>query len=299
MNLSYSVVIFAYNEQANIERCIESIMQQSAEKLQAVFVLANGCTDATVDLVKRCQSRYARLRLVEIKLGDKCNAWNTYVHSIADLSTDVHFFVDGDCWFEVDTFPTLARKLTATPGATAAAGFPLSGRGSKQYSDWIRTREHLYGNCYALSSGFLSHIRESTFVLPVGLMWIDSALTTIVHRNLDRDSEFGPPHTVHVEGYGYRFRNLSPFRLSDVRMYLSRIVRYETGKMQEKFFKSLPVHEWPRDCEQINRSLLEDVLGGSVTLPWYVRRSVMRRLRREIKKASRLGQGYSLDGVLQ
>ena len=50
---SYNVVVFAHNEARRITRCLESILAHATEGLQYIYVLVNGCTDDTADVVTR------------------------------------------------------------------------------------------------------------------------------------------------------------------------------------------------------------------------------------------------------
>ena len=123
-----SIAIFAHNEERTIRRCIDSVLTSSGyfERMR-VFVLANGCTDRTVDTVRDITNSAPIVRLVDIPLGDKCNAWNIYVHELAPCDTDIFFFMDGDCWCPANTLESMACEVAHHPHASAIAGVPLSG----------------------------------------------------------------------------------------------------------------------------------------------------------------------------
>ena len=78
--------MFAYNEQDNIEASITSIFNNVNAQLNCFYLIANGCSDDTVAIANRVKEKlgFSRLNVVEIELGDKCNAWNTYLHELAD-----------------------------------------------------------------------------------------------------------------------------------------------------------------------------------------------------------------------
>ena len=47
-----------------------------------MYVLANGCSDSTEDIVKKLCNKNTSIRLISLCLADKANAWN-YIDWIA------------------------------------------------------------------------------------------------------------------------------------------------------------------------------------------------------------------------
>ncbi|MCC9601457.1 glycosyltransferase family 2 protein [Stieleria sp. JC731] len=278
----YSVVVFAYNEEKAIERCVDSIFENAGEGLVSVRIVANGCRDRTCELVRAMQGKHPSLELTEIPIGDKCNAWNQYVHELADLSVPVHFFADADVWFTGNVFEVLAGKLGQSSTANAAAGLPMSGRNQDIYRQMLVERYCLFGNCYALTADFLRLVRSRQFRLPKGLLWIDSAITKAVN------SDIGDPHQGHSDrivfedGCGYAFPSLSPWKLGDISVYFSRIARYEAGKLQERLLRELSFDDWPDQCREINHRVLEKIDAGKWKTTWYLRKMIRRKLLRKL-----------------
>jgi hypothetical protein len=87
-------------------------------------------------------------------LGDKCNAWNHYVHNVADEDTLCHFFVDADVVFSQQCFPLLIDKITkANDSCHIIAGMPLSGRNLEFYQSLVTERFCFFGNLYGPTWG--------------------------------------------------------------------------------------------------------------------------------------------------
>jgi glycosyltransferase involved in cell wall biosynthesis len=82
----WSATIFAHNEASNIIRCLESVLSQSDEASFPIYVLANGCTDNTAQVVKSMTLEHPSIQLIVINKPDKANAWNQYTHHIAPES---------------------------------------------------------------------------------------------------------------------------------------------------------------------------------------------------------------------
>src|SRR5262245_33131151 len=94
-----TVSVFAHNEERHIAACLDSIVAAEPDRELEVHVMANGCTDATEDIVREYGRRHPQVNLVSIGLGDKCNAWNVCVHEILPahcMGREVYFFMDGD-----------------------------------------------------------------------------------------------------------------------------------------------------------------------------------------------------------
>ena len=79
---SWAIAIFAHNEEKHIARCLDSV--RNTENCQIdIYVLANGCTDSTELVVRDYAVQHKNVRLVVISIGDKCNAWNHFIHSVS------------------------------------------------------------------------------------------------------------------------------------------------------------------------------------------------------------------------
>lgn len=260
MNSKYNIVMFAYNEESHISASIMSIYQNIDDDLNKFFVLANGCTDSTVEKSKEIKKTlsFEKMEIVDIEIGDKCNAWNFYVHEIAN-GVDTHFFVDADVYFSQNCFPLLHTKLqSCEPETVAVAGMPLSGRNLKFYQSLVIERSCFFGNLYGLRNSFVKHLKVSQFRLPRGLNWIDSFLTKAVNTNLTFSRKNLPQRTTWISGVGYEFNSLSIFKISDLKLYINRISRYELGKIQERFLDRTPVQDWPKSMDDINLAISKD-----------------------------------------
>lgn len=288
-NENYNIVMFAYNEQNNIEASITSIFNNVNEQLHSFYLIANGCTDETVAIANSVKDKlgFNRLKVIEIALGDKCNAWNTYVHELAE-SVGVHFFTDADVQFSEHCFEKMAGKLAGSDEQTVViAGMPLSGRNIDFYRSLVIERACFFGNLYGMKHAFIERIRETPFRLPIGLNWIDSFLTKAANTDL-RFTNFNLPNrTTWIEGVGYDFEKLSIFKRSDINLYINRIARYELGKIQEVFLDALPCEQWPADMMDINRKIDNDFDNLTSQLGFVKKRLVRKRLTKILANANR------------
>lgn len=286
----YNIVMFAYNEEKNIALSVKSVFESADDNLKHFFLIANGCTDKTVEvaLSVKDELNFTKMSVVNLEIGDKCNAWNHYVHELA-TSEDVHFFVDADVKFSPNCFGAMHDKLFECPSETVAiAGLPLSGRNIEFYRSLVRDRSCFFGNLYGLRNSFITRVREDTFFLPKGLNWIDSFLTKAVNTDLQFFNYNLKNRVTYLDGVGYVFDSLSPLKRDDIKLYVNRIARYELGKIQEKHLDAIDVKQWPRDLMNLNVKIWRNFDEETNGLSFIKRRLVKWRLKKLLVKSNLL-----------
>ena len=279
---TYSIILFAYNEEKNIANTLRSILDNTDGNLHSIYVLANGCTDNTVTVAREAlkQIRHGQAHVVDIALGDKCNAWNEYAHTYLS-NADVHFFVDSDVVFTKNAFPILFDALLKSD-RTAITGLPQSGRNIAQYTELVTRYSCLFGNLYGLKREFLHRIQSRHIGLPIGLSWIDSQITKLVNEDLNDKKDDYRHRVTYVEGVGYKFDSLKPWKQDDINLYINRIVRYKTGQLQEVYLDALPFTEWPKTMTPINEQILAKGINAA-DLGWKIvlKPKIIKRLTRK------------------
>lgn len=256
----WSVAVFAYNEAQLIRGTLESIEAAAAGHPLEIIVLANGCKDATGNIVRDYAKGRAHIRLIEIELADKANAWNTYVHQA--LSSDryaeirVHFFVDGDMQIGYKAFSELAAALDKVPSANAAGGMPISGRDQQAWRVRMVSKGMLAGCFYALRGSFVERIRTQRIFMPVGFIGEDWLISYLANTNLGIVTlTTQAPLVVFSPTAGFSFRSLNPLYPSDYLAYLKRLWRYALRGVQfEMLFELLwreSLEAMPCDVEEL------------------------------------------------
>ncbi len=281
MTVGYSIVMFAYNEEKNINSSVSSVFKNIDSRCSSVYVIANGCRDNTVAILKNLQRQFDKLEVVELSVGDKCNAWNEYVHHISP-QVEAHFFIDADVQFTAQVFPLLFDTLQESDSANGVAGIPFSGRNKDYYRSLVTDRSCLFGNCYGLKQEFIDLVKTKKFHLPIGLCWIDSAITKAVNTDILQQHVALPNRVAHRTDVGYSFNSLSPFKLDDIKLYFSRIARYQTGKYQEEYLQNLDFEHWPRSLNEINSNILEKIESGIIKPKFYLKKQIINRLKKAL-----------------
>lgn len=256
----YSIVAFAYNEERTIKKTLLSLLQNTDGNLKHIAVIANGCTDLTYDIAKNVleQQTKCSFQVVNLDIGDKCNAWNNYVyHHLPECA--VHFFVDSDVAFTDKAFGKLYQKLQGSE-QLAITGLPQTGRNIAQYTELATRYSCMFGNLYGLKHEFLVRLMHKKIRLPAGLSWIDSQLTKLINHNLSADKSEYTHQVTFLEGVGFTFDSLKPWHRRDITLYLNRITRYKVGQLQEYYLDLLPFVAWPATMNDINAKILKQDL---------------------------------------
>ena len=234
---SWSLAVFAHNESGRIRAALQSIVQAAAGRDVEVWVLANGCTDATNDEVRACAAVLPHLWLAEIDVADKANAWNVYVHELITperaREIETYFFMDGDVSLERAALALLASSLDDVPTAQAAGGMPATGRDRDSWRARMVRNGILAGNLYALRASFVHAVRQQQVYLPVGLVFEDSLVSWLVATQFGRTKTVDrEPQCIFCANAEFSFRSMSLLQPADYPLYLRRKWRYARGGLQ-------------------------------------------------------------------
>ncbi len=235
--IRYSVAVFAHNEEATIARCVTSVLADVGTHPVKIHVLVNGSTDLTLAAAGAVATRDRRVHVHDIRLGDKCNAWNHYIHRIKDAA-DIHVFVDGDCHVVPGSLAMLAAALTGNHAVNAAAAIPKTGRSAQSMIRKMRANPGVAGNLYALPARFIERIRRRGIALPVGLVGDDSLVGALAATDLGTLADYDPKRIALCHEAGFLFDSLDIFDPADAQLYYRRLVRYSL-----RHFENMMVRE--------------------------------------------------------
>ena len=248
-------MVLAHNEERHIAACLDSLIAGEPRGRLEVFVMANGCTDRTEQIVREYAERNPAVHLISIRLPDKCNAWNVFIHEVARESAadrPTYFFVDGDATVVPGSLTLLAEGLMRSPHAHAASAPPACGRNVERDRRDLVEGRLLVANLYALRGTFVKRLQECGARLPLGLEGDDGLLGALIKWDLQPDrQEFDHERIVPCPDSGFLFESVSPFDPTQWRGYWRRAVRY--GRRRYEFqllgprlkrlgLKGLPLH---------------------------------------------------------
>lgn len=230
---SWPMAVFAHNEARNIIACLDSLRAAASHPLDC-YVLANACTDRTEALVREYGTNHANVHLVSIKLGDKANAWNTFVHEIAPAGATQYFFIDGDVRATPGALDAMAQALSQHPQANGVSALPQSGRGVEAFQRDMLEDNGVAGNLYGLRGTFVERIRTQAIKMPVGTIGEDALMGAMLKWDLHGDTHWDNSRVVVAREAGFEFDSVSPWLSREWKKYFRRRVRYSVRGYQNK-----------------------------------------------------------------
>ena len=100
MNPLISVIVPAYNIAPYVERCVNSILNQTYKNVE-VMLIDDGSTDDTPAIADRLAEQDNRVRVFHIENKGVSNARNT---ALNNLTGEYISIIDGDDWVEPTLF---------------------------------------------------------------------------------------------------------------------------------------------------------------------------------------------------
>jgi glycosyltransferase involved in cell wall biosynthesis len=282
-------MVLAHNEERHIEACLDSIFAADPRTPLVVYVMANGCTDRTEAIVTDYARREPRVHLVSIHVGDKCNAWNVFVHDVVPSQCPgqaIYFFMDGDARVVPGSFSAMVHALEDNRLANAVGAPPASGRSVVHDREELLRDRGLVANLYALRGSFVERCREAGVRLPLRLEGDDGLIGALVRWDLNPGKRMDAQRIAPCPDAGFVFESFESWRPAHWRAYWKRMVRY--GRRRYEFallgprLKTGGLAAMPRDIREIypDAERLPLQFDGVYTLTnWFARRE-MRRLAR-------------------
>jgi len=149
-SLTYVLVTPARNEEAHLERTIESVVRQTVRPLRWVIV-SDGSTDRTEAIATEYATRHPWITVVtrpprEVRdFAGKVSAFNAGFEAVKDLRFDIVGSLDADLSFVPDYFEYLLGKF-ANDAQLGLAGCPFSEDGVT-YDYSFSSADHVSGAC--------------------------------------------------------------------------------------------------------------------------------------------------------
>ena len=287
---SWAVMVLAHNEERHIEACLDSIFDAEPGRAFDIFVMANGCTDRTEALVAEYGRRRPGVHLVSIALGDKCNAWNVFIHETVPARApgrEIYFFMDGDARAVPGSFSAMARALETNLHATAASAVPGSGRNVARDRQELLDERGLVANLYSLRGSLVERLRQLSVRIPLKLEGDDGLIGALIKWDLDpKHNEFDHERIVPCADAAFEFEPMSLSRPADWKMYWKRAVRYGRRKYEFQLLgpelKARGLAGLPADITELypRAASLRLQPAGIYTLPNWVALRQMRGYRR-------------------
>lgn len=277
---SWRIAVFARNEQLNLRACVQSIIRNldHCDDLR-IHILINGCTDRTADIAEDLKREtMGRVVPVSLPIGDKCNAWNSYVHDHLDTQSPLHFFMDGDVRVWGNSLITMRDAMAGNPDAQAIAAQPSTGRNRQKLVRWMIERNWIYGNLYAVRTSHLMALRDREVRLPLGLVGNDCLITQLLKLVPPDLQQYNGLQIIHHPDARFCFDPLSPWRAVDWGIYRRRSVTNRLRAYQLLEIGTMPIFAIPSTMDAINQRILKNLESRVLVRP--LDRMVRARLRK-------------------
>lgn len=185
-----SIIIPAYNAYSYIEACINSILNQTTKYTFHVFVVNDGSTDQTAELLHQ----YAEDKHITIYEEENCGAAAARNRALKHLNSTYVMFVDADDLLEPNAIDKLLNAAYAENADAVEGGYFILKDGRKQIGSQMpdKTFDHALG----VLSGFtcMKVFRSSLFEdvsFPVGYWFEDTVISMILFPKVERAVTIG------------------------------------------------------------------------------------------------------------
>ncbi|HPQ42804.1 MAG TPA: glycosyltransferase family 2 protein [Syntrophales bacterium] len=179
-NWSYILITPARNEEAYIEKTIQSVISQTILPKRWIIV-SDGSTDRTDEIVKHYESQNGWIELIRMpEHGDrhfaaKVHAFNAGYNKVRKLTYEVIGNLDADLSFESDYMEYLLTKFIEFP-ELGVAGTPFVEDKSDGYDYNFTNIEHVSGACQLFRRECFEEIGGYKPIKSGGIDWV--AVTT-------------------------------------------------------------------------------------------------------------------------
>jgi glycosyltransferase involved in cell wall biosynthesis len=119
MKPKVSVVVAAYNVEKYIERCLQSLANQTLREIE-ILVINDGSKDRTEEIAKKFEEKDSRFKVITQENGGLSAARNT---GIKNARADYIAFLDGDDYVNVTMYEKLYSKIIHEQSDLAICGF--------------------------------------------------------------------------------------------------------------------------------------------------------------------------------
>jgi glycosyltransferase involved in cell wall biosynthesis len=149
--LRYVLVTPAHNEEAFIEKTIQSVINQTVLP-EKWAIVDDGSTDRTREIVGRYLGQHPWIELVELpqrrdrSFAAKVTAFNSGYQRVKDLQYDIIGNLDADISFGSDHLEFLAKKFFEDP-SLGVAGTVFREDGYNSETDSFEGHKHVSGQC--------------------------------------------------------------------------------------------------------------------------------------------------------
>lgn len=236
-----AVSIYSSREEFSVlQRTVQAAVAACGNAPSVVDIIVNGNERlaeqiASIPAILGPSGPTTSVRLWYVRLGDKAQAWNQYVHDIAP-SARRYFFIDGYARLDPDAIDELTHAIDAAPGALAGTGVPDNGAGARAFAAAVTAEGGIHGNFYALTDRAMKQLRALPFRLPLGIYRTDPTLGAALSFGLGLFArEWRPTQRIVACSLArWSIKTLSWWNPQDINKQRKRLLRQAQGDLENR-----------------------------------------------------------------
>ena len=122
--IKVSIIIPVYNAEAYLERCLESVVNQTLKEIE-IIIVNDGSTDNSLSICKRFAKEDSRIRILNQK---NCGNGNARNQGIKTAQGEYIGFIDSDDWIDLNFYEKLYNTTQKYNSDIAFADFIRKGK---------------------------------------------------------------------------------------------------------------------------------------------------------------------------
>lgn len=236
---SVSVIIPAYNEEDSIKATVESVLKSDYDNLIEVIIINDGSTDRTLDIARKIEKKYNKIKVIDKKNSGKADSLN---HGLKVAKGELIAVVDSDSFPDSHAISSMVGFFQDEKVGAATTRILV-----KQRNNFIRKMQAIEYKVIAFTRKLLDFL-DGIYVTPGPLaLYRKSALHKIGgfdKKNLTEDIEI----TWHLIHDGYKVKMSFVAKSSTVapdtlKKWIKQRIRWNIGgyqtiiKYKKNFFR--------------------------------------------------------------
>ena len=179
MEKPVNLVIFASRE--NIETTSNTLLHslQAVSSGSRIDILINGNRNLSEKLHRWIACKITdykeKIKIWQISIPDKGNAWNQHIHSIWRQDMDA-VYIDGYVRITSYSVSALLKTLKSNPLSLGTSGIPTIGYSSKIIQHEMRKTGGFHGNLCCIKMEALDQMRIRNIRIPLGMYRVDGLI---------------------------------------------------------------------------------------------------------------------------
>lgn len=156
-----SVIVPIYNVEKYINRCIDSILNQTYKNIEVILV-DDGSPDRCGEIIDKYAEKDKRIKTIHKKNGGLSDARN---HGMREITGDLTLFVDSDDWLKLDMLEIMVNEIVTSNADVVQAAFYYAYDGYLLYDDryYTENMDSIVLNNYELMKELVINERVKNF----------------------------------------------------------------------------------------------------------------------------------------